>query len=229
LKPWQKQQWCIPQVGAEFVACMEDVLDLYTDPYDPAKPTVCFDETSKQLIGETRQALPACPGQVARYDYEYERHGTRNLFMFFEPLAGQRQVKVTEHRTKQDFAHCMQWLVDDAYPDATLIRVVLDNLNTHTVAALYETFEAAEANRIRKRLEFHYTPKHGSWLNMAEIEFSIFARQAWSGYIPNEQTLKQHVQELVDERNATQPTVHWYFTSQEARVKLHHLYPSILD
>lgn len=206
---------------------MEDVLDLYAEPYDPARPTVCFDETSKQLIGETRQALPARPGQVARYDYEYERHGTRNLFLFFEPLAGWRHVQVTQHRTQQDFAHGMQWLVDEAYPEAEVIRVVLDNLNTHTVAALYETFEAAEANRLRQRLEFHYTPKHGSWLNMAEIEFSIFARQAWSGYIPDEQTLKHNVHVLETERNATRAAVNWLFTSQDARVKLHRLYPSI--
>lgn len=211
------------------MACMEDVLDLYAEPYNPTKPTICFDETSKQLIGETRQALSARPGQVTRYDYEYERHGTHNLFMFFEPLAGYRHVKVTEQRTKQDFAPCMKWLVDEAYPDAEVIRVVLDNLNTHTIAALYETFDAAEANRIRKRLEFHFTPKHGSWLNMAEIEFSIFARQAWAGYISDEQTLQQQVQVLEEERNATQATVNWRFTSQDARVKLHRLYPSISD
>jgi len=208
---------------------MEDVLDLYAEPYDPSKPTVCFDETSKQLISETRQPLPARPGQVERYDYEYERNGTRNLFMFFEPLAGQRHVEVTDRRTKRDFAFRMKWLVDDAYPDAEIIRVVLDNLNTHTVAALYETFDAAEANRIRKRLEFHFTPKHGSWLNMAEIEFSIFARQAWAGYIPDEQTLKRNVQMLEDERNATLATANWLFTTQDARVKLHRLYPSISD
>lgn len=206
---------------------MEDVLDLYAEPYDPARPTVCFDETSKQLIEETRQALPVRPGQVARYDYEYARHGTRNLFMFFEPLAGFRHVQVTARRTLQDFAHCMQWLVDEAYPDAEVIRVVLDNLNTHSVAALYATFEAAEANRLRHRLEFHYTPKHGSWLNMAEMEFSIFARQAWPGYVPDEQALKHNVQALETERNATRATVHWLFTSQDARVKLHRLYPSI--
>lgn len=208
---------------------MEDVLDLYAEPYDPAKPTVCFDETRKQLIGETRRALPACPGQIARYDYEYERHGTRNLFMFFEPLAGYRHVKVTAQRTQQDFAHCMQWLVDEAYPEAEVIRVVLDNLNTHTVAALYETFAAAEANRLRHRLEFHYTPKHGSWLNMAEIEFSIFARQAWPGYVPDEPTLQRNVQILEEERNAAHATVNWLFSSQDARVKLHRLYPSISD
>jgi hypothetical protein len=208
---------------------MEDVLDLYAEPYDPSKPKVCFDETSKQLIWQTRQPLPTRPGQVARYDYEYERNGTRNLFLFFEPLAGYRHVWITRRRTKQDFAHCMKWLVDEAYPDAEVIRVVLDNLNTHTVAALYDTFEATEANRIRKRLEFHYTPKHGSWRNMAEIEFSIFARQAWAGYVPDEQTLRQNVQTLEEQRNTRQATVDWRFTSQDARVKLHRLYPSISD
>jgi hypothetical protein len=208
---------------------MEDVLDVYAEPYDPSKPKVCFDETSKQLIKETRQALPARPGQVEHFDYEYERNGTRNLFMFFEPQAGYRHVKVTAQRTKHDFAHCMKWLVDEAYPDATVIRVVLDNLNTHTIAALYETFEAAEANRLAHRLEFHYTPKHGSWLNMAEIEFSIFARHAWADYVPDEQTLRLNVQTLENERNAAQVTVKWLFSSQDARVKLHRLYPSISD
>jgi hypothetical protein len=208
---------------------MEDVLDVYAQPYDPARPTVCFDETSKQLIAETRQRLPARPGYPECYDYEYERNGTRNLFLFFEPCMGQRHLEVTEHRTSQDFAHAMQWLVDDAYPGAECIRVVLDNLNTHSVAALYETFQPAEANRIRKRLEFHYTPKHGSWLNMAEIEFSIFARQAWAGYIPDEQTLKRNVQKLEHERNAQRASVDWRFTSRDARRKLHRLYPSISD
>ena len=192
---------------------MEEVLDLYAEPYNPSKPTVCFDETSKQLIKETRQTLPALPGQVARHDYEYERKGTRNLFMFFEPQAGYRHVRVTERRTKHDFAHCMKWLVDEAYPETEVIRVVLDNLNTHTVAALYETFAAAEANRLRHRLEFHYTPKHGSWLNMAEIEFSIFARQAWSDYIPDEQTLQLNVQILEKERNIAHATANWLFSS----------------
>ena len=208
---------------------MEDILDLYTEPYDPTRPTVCFDETSKQLVEETRPALPAQPGQVRRYDYEYERNGTRNLFMFFEPQAGYRHVQITQRRTKQDFARCMQWLGNEAYPEATLIRVVLANLNTHTIAAWYETFAAPEANRLRQRLEFHYTPKHGSWLNMAEIEFSIFARQAWADYIPNEQTLQLNVQTLENERNTVQAIVNWLFSSQDARVKLHRLYPSIFD
>lgn len=208
---------------------MEDILDLYAEPYDPRRPKVCFDETSKQLIKATRQALPMRAGQPVRYDYEYERNGTRNLFMFFEPQAGYRHVKVTPRRTKLDFAECMRWLVDEAYPDAELIRVVLDNLNTHTVAALYETFTAPEANRLRQRLEFHYTPKHGSWLNMAEIEFSIFARQAWAGYIPDEPTLCHNVHTLATERNVTHSTVNWLFSTQDARVKLQRLYPSISD
>lgn len=218
--------WCVPKVGAAFVACMEDVLDLYAEPYDPKHPTVCFDETSKQLIAETRRPLPAKPGRVERYDYEYERRGTRNLFMFFEPLTGQRHVEVTQRRTKQDWAYMMKWLVDEAYPGAERIRVVLDNLNTHTFSSLYETFDPAEASRIRRRLELHFTPIHGSWLNMAEIEFSVFARQAWSGYIPDEETLKSNIQALEAKRNRNHATVNWRFTSQDARVKLHRLYPS---
>jgi hypothetical protein len=149
------------------------------------------------------------------------------VFLFFEPLAGFRHLEITQRRTKQDFAHCLKWLVDEAYPNAEVIRLVLDNLNTHTPAALYETFDAVEANRIRKRLEFHYTPKHGSWLNMAEIEFSIFARQAWPGYVPDEPTLRQQVQALETARNTRNATVNWLFSSQDARVKLHRLYPAI--
>jgi hypothetical protein len=208
---------------------MEDVLDLYAEPYDPARPVVCFDETSKQLIEETRLPLQAYPGQVLRYDYEYRRNGTRNIFIFVEPLAGKRHLEVTMRRTKQDFAHRMKWLVDEAYPEADCIRVVLDNLNTHTVAALYETFSPAEANRIRKRLDFHYTPKHGSWLNMAEIEFSIFSRLAWAGYVPDEQTLKVNIQSIQEQRNRQNATINWQFTSHDARAKLQRLYPSISD
>ena len=221
--------WCIPTVGAEFVACMEDVLDLYAEAYDPDRPVICFDETSKQLIQETRQPLPARPGQAERYDYEYRRHGTRNLFMFLEPLAGKRHVAVTQRRTNRDFARCMKWLVDEGYPEAECIRVVLDNLSTHTIAALYETFNAGEANRIRKRLEFHFTPKHASWLNMAETEFSVFGRQAWKGYVPDEQTLEQNVRALEAQRNRQRAKVHWRFTCEDARQKLHRLYPSISE
>ena len=209
------------------MACMEDILDLYAEPHDPKRPVICFDETCKQLIQETRRPLPAHPGQIERYDYEYRRNGTRNLFMFLQPLAGKRHVTVTHRRTSRDFAHCMKWLVEEAYPEADHIRVVLDNLNTHTISALYETFKAEEANRIRKRLEFHFTPKHGSWLNMAEIEFSVFARQAWKGYIPDEQTLKSNVRTLETERNSRHATVHWHFSTEDARQKLHRLYPSI--
>jgi hypothetical protein len=221
--------WCIPQVGADFVACMEDILDLYAEPYDPKRPLVCFDEMPKQLIAETRQAWPTQPGQVRRYDYEYERRGVRKVWMFFEPLAGQRRVRITRQRTKQDWAQAMQWLADVLYPDAACIRVVLDNLNTHTIAALYETFEPAEANRLRRRFEFHYTPKHGSWLNMAEIELSVFERLAWAGPIPDEETLRHNTRLREAERNAQQATVNWQFTSQTARVKLRRLYPSISD
>ena len=165
-------------MSAEFVANMEDVLDLYAEPYDPQRPVVCFDETSTQLLAETRPSLPPRPGLPLRQDYEYRREGTRNLFLACEPLAGWRQVAVTQRRTTGDFAHQMRWLVDEAYPQACMVRVVLDNLNTHRAASLYETFPAADARRIAKRLEFHYTPKHGSWLNMAEIEFSVLSRAA---------------------------------------------------
>jgi transposase len=218
--------WCTGKANAEFVACMEDVLDLYEMPYDPAYPLVCFDETNKQLIEERCTPLPARPGQVERFDYEYRRNGTRNLFMFFEPLACYRHVRVTERRTMQDFAHCMRWLVDEAYPNAERIRIVLDNLNTHKPAALYETFPPAEANRILNRLEFHFTPKHASWLNMAEIEFSIFARQCLDRRFPDERTLQREVKALEEERNSKCLTINWQFTSEQARIKLKRLYPS---
>ena len=163
---------------------MEDVLDLYAEPYDPKRPVVCFDETSTQLLAETQPALPAQPGRPLRQDYEYRREGTRNLFLVCEPLAGWRHVAITERRTMQDFAQQMRWLVDEAYPEIPVVRVVRDNLNTHRVASLYETFPAAEARRIAKRLEFHYTPKHGSWLNLAEIEFSVLVRSCTEAAAP---------------------------------------------
>jgi hypothetical protein len=213
-------------VSAEFVAAMEDVLDLYEEPYDPSRPKVNFDETSKQLIKETREPLPVKPGQAARYDYEYERNGTRNLFMFTEPQAGWRHIAVTERRTMQDFAYQMQWLVDTRYPDAEVIRVVMDNLNTHKPASLYEAFAPAEARRLLKKLEFHYTPKHGSWLNMAEIEFSILSRQCLARRIPDEATLRREITAYEDTRNAAKATIAWRFTTTKAREKLHRLYPS---
>jgi len=205
---------------------MEDVLDLYEEPYNPKRPKVCFDETNKQLVEEKRSAQPMKPGYPERYDYEYKRNGTRNLFMFFEPQRGWRHVEVTERRTAQDFAHQMKWLVDEVYGEAEVVRVVLDNLNTHRTASLYETFEPAEARRIAKRLEFHYTPKHGSWLNMAEIELSVFSRQCLDRRIPDEETLRREVATLEEERNRVQATVNWQFTSEDARVKLKRIYPS---
>ena len=202
-------------------------MDLYQEPYNPKKPTVCFDETSKQLTEEKRTPLPAKPGKVERYDYEYKRNGTRNLFIFFEPLRGFRHLDVTERRTMPDFAQEMKKLVDELYPKAERIRVVLDNLNTHKPASLYEAFPPEEARRILKKLEFHYTPKHGSWLNMAEIELSVFSRQCLNRRIPTEEALKREIAALQVERNRAKATVEWQFTAQDARKKLHRLYPSI--
>ena len=205
---------------------MEEVLDLYAESYDPKRPTVTFDETSKQLIGETRQPLPARPGQVARYDYEYQRNGTRNLFLVCEPQAGWRHVEVTAQRTMQDFAQQMKWLVETRYPEAQVIRVVLDNLNTHKPGSLYETFAPAEAHRLCQQLEFHYTHKHGSWLNLVDIELSVFARQCLHRRIATEATLKRELAAVEVTRNAAQAQTHWQFTTTQAREKLAHLYPS---
>ena len=205
---------------------MEDVLDLYAEPYDPQRPKVNFDETSKQLIKETRHPLEARPGQPARFDYEYERNGTRNLFLFTEPQAGFRHINVTEQRTMKDFAHQMKWLVDECYPQAEVVRVVLDNLNTHKAASLYEAFAPEEARRIIKKLEFHYTPKHGSWLNMAEIELSVLQRQCLARRIPDKATLVHEVAAWEKQRNGQQATIDWRFSIAEAREKLNRLYPS---
>jgi hypothetical protein len=205
---------------------MEDILDLYAADYDEKRPTVGFDETSKQLIAETRQPLSPCAGKGERFDYEYERRGVRNLFMFCEPKRGWRHVEVTEQRTRQDFARQMSWLVDEAFPEAERVRVVLDNLNTHRAASLYETFAPDEARRILRKLEFHHTPKHGSWLNIAEIELSVFSRQCLDRRIGDEAMLKSEVKTLEEERNAACAKIEWRFTSEDARGKLHRLYPS---
>jgi hypothetical protein len=205
---------------------MEDVLDLYAEAYDPLRPKVNFDETSKQLIEEKREQLPAKAGRAQRFDYEYKRNGTRNLFMICEPQAGFRHIAITERRTKVDFAHQMKWLVDERYPEAEVIRVVLDNLNTHKIASLYEAFDPAEARRIAKKLEFHPTPKHGSWLNMAEIELSILQRQCLDRRIGDEGMLQREVGAYEQRRNAERATIDWQFTVADARVKLHRLYPS---
>ena len=212
-------------MSADFVAHMEDVLDLYAEPYDPERPVVCFDESSTQLLADVREPLPAQPGRPKREDYEYRRQGTRNLFLACEPLAGWRHVAVTERRTIEDFAHQMRWLVDEAYPDVPVVRLVLDNLNTHRKASLYQTFPASEARRIAKRLEFHHTPKHGSWLNMAEIEFSVFSRSCLRQRIPDEESLCREVLALGLERNRAKARINWRFGILDARTKLHRLYP----
>ena len=206
---------------------MEDVLEVYAEPYDARRPKVNFDETTKQLIKETRLPLPAQPGQPQRFDYEYERHGTRHLFLFVEPQAGRRHVHVTEPRTKLDFAYEMQWLVDEGYPEADVIRVVLDNLNTHKIASLYEAFEPAEARRIARKLAVHYTPKHGSWLNMAEIALSVLQHQCLDRRIPDEVTLTREIAAWEYQRNAEQATIDWRFSVSDARHKLKRLYPSL--
>jgi hypothetical protein len=218
--------WCIPKASAEYVACMEDVLDQYERPYDAQYPQVCFDEGLKQLIEETRTGYPGKAGRKERYDYEYKRNGVRNLMMIYEPLAGKRYVQITEHHTKIDFARCMKWLVDVLYPNAILIRVVLDNLDPHKPASLYEAFPPEEARWMLKKLEFHFTPKHGSWLNMAEIELSVFSRRL-KQHIPNETILEKEVQAITDERNGVHSIINWQFRTGDARIKLKQLYPSI--
>ena len=199
---------------------MEDVLGLYTQPADPRVPLLCMDETSKQLVGETRRRVAARPGTPARYDYEYERRGTGNIFMVCEPLRGRRWVTVTERRTKVDWAHLIKDVVDHRYPQATRIQVVMDNLNTHSPASLYEAFAPAEAQRLLSRLEFHYTPKHGSWLNMAEIELSVLGRQCLARRIPTAAELVREVAAWEQVRNTTATRVDWRFTTAEARIKL---------
>jgi len=229
LKPWARKKWVIPSVGAEFVWRMEDVLDVYALPYDPKRPVVCFDESPVQLIAETRKPLPPRPGQPERFDYEYKRNGTRNLFFFFQPLAGWRHVLIREHRTRVDYAYAMRYLVDELFPEADVVVVVQDNLNTHTPASLYEAFEPAEAKRILNRLEFHYTPKHGSWLNMVEIELGILSEQCLSARIPDEETLRCKVKAWERARNERRATVNWRFSTSDARVKLSRLYPNLLE
>ena len=205
---------------------MEDILDVYERPYNPHVPVVCMDETSKQLIGESRAPVPMQPGQSQRYDYEYVRHGVANLFMFVEPLRGWRHVEVTERRTAQDWAKTMRWLLEEVYPTAERVVVVLDNLNTHVGGALYETFPPQEAHRLLERLELHYTPKHGSWLNMAEIEFSVLGRQCLDRRIADTATLVREVAAWETDRNQRHTTISWRFTTPDARIKLKRLYPS---
>jgi transposase len=226
LKPWQKKMWCIPKVDAEFVARMEDVLDLYAEPPDPQRPVVCFDETPRQLIGEARVPIKAKPGKPARFDYEYVRNGTANVFVFVDTHRGWRHAKVTDRRTCQDFAECMRDLVDRHYPKADRIRVVLDNLSTHTQAALYESFEPAEARRVLRRLEFHYTPKHASWLNMVEIEIGVMVAQCLDRRIPDKKILTSEIAAWQRRRNAKKARINWLFDVTAARKKLGRVYPA---
>jgi transposase len=208
---------------------MEHVLDLYHQPYDPNHPQVCMDETSKQLVSEVAQPIPVEPGHPARFDYEYERQGVANLFILFEPLRGWRTIKVTERRTRRDWALLMKELVDVHYPLAESIRLVMDNLNTHIAGALYETFEPLEAKRILDKIEFHYTPKHGSWLNMAEIELSVLSRQCLDQRIGDRERLVHEIEAWQKERNDQSHKMDWRFTTTDARIKLKRLYPSIKE
>jgi hypothetical protein len=221
--------WCIPpQEDARFVAAMEDVLDVYERPYDAQRPVVCLDEAAKQILGEVRDPLPLERAQPLRYDNQYERHGTCALFMLFEPLASWRAVVVRERRTMQDYAHVVRYLCDEKYPDAEKIILVQDNLNTHGVWSLYEAFEPAEAHRLAQRIEWHHTPKHGSWLNMAEIELSVLARQCLRERMETQQQIEEQVHAWQQQRNLTRGRVEWRFTVQDARCKLKRLYPKLL-
>jgi transposase len=225
LKPWRRDMWCIPQVDGTYVARMEDVLDLYAEEADPKRPVVCFDESPTQLIGEVREPIPAEPGQPERYDCEYRRNGTANLFVFLDAHRSWRHVKVTDHRTAQDFAACMRDLADVHYPQADQIRVVMDNLSTHTAGALYEAFPAPEAHRILQRLEFHYTPKHASWLNMVEIEIGVLRGQCLDRRIGDRAVLNAEDAAWQRQRNASGACIKWRFTTQKARQKLARAYP----
>jgi len=225
LKPWRKDMWCIPQVDVEYVARMEDVLDLYAEEPNPKRPVVCFDESPTQLIGEMRQPIPAAPGQLERFDCEYKRNGTANLFIFLDVHRPWRKVKVTERRSAEDYAHCMREVVDVHCPDAERIRVVQDNLSTHSAGALYQAFPPAEARRILRRLEFHYTPKHASWLNMVEIEIGVLRGQCLDRRIDSNEQLEAEIAAWERQRNASGARIKWMFTTDKARAKMGRAYP----
>jgi hypothetical protein len=226
LKPWLKEQWVLPkQANADFVYAMEDVLEVYSRPYDPKRLMIALDEASKQLVADVTPPLPIEPGQPARQDYEYARRGTANLFILFEPLAGRRHVKVTERRTNADFAHVLRDLSDEYYPDAGIIVLVMDNLNTHKLSVLNEVFPPDEARRLRDRFELHYTPKHASWLNVEECELSVLSRQCLDRRIDDPSLLASEVGAWQAKRNDQQITINWQFTTEDARIKLQRLYP----
>jgi transposase len=225
LKPWRKDMWCIPKVDAEYVARMEDVLDLYAEAPDPRRPVVCFDESPTQLIGEVRQPIPAKPGQLERYDCEYRRNGTANLFVFLDVHRPWRRVKVTDRRAAEDFAECMREISDVYFPKAEKIRVVMDNLSTHSPSALYQAFPAPEARRVLRRLEFHYTPKHASWLNMVEIEIGVLRGQCLDRRIDSRERLVSEIAAWERQRNKSHARINWMFTAEKARKKMAHAYP----
>jgi transposase len=225
LKPWRKDMWCIPQVDGEYVARMEDVLDLYAEEPDPKHPVVCFDESPTQLIGEVRQPIPAEPGQLERYDCEYKRNGTANLFIFLDVHRSWRKVKVTDSRAAVDFAACMRELTDVHFPKAERIRVVLDNLSTHFPGSLYQAFPPCEARRVLRRLEFHYVPKHASWLNMVEIEIGVLRSQCLDRRIATQKQLVSEIAAWERQRNASGARIKWMFTSAKARAKMGRAYP----
>ena len=225
LKPWRKDMWCIPQVDGEYVARMEDVLDLYAEEPDPKRPVVCFDESPTQLIGEARQPIPAEPGQLERYDCEYKRNGTANLFIFLDAHQSWRKVKVTDRRAAEDFAVCMRELTDVHFPKAERIRVVLDNLSTHFPGSLYQAFPPCEARRVLRRLEFHYVPKHASWLNMVEIEIGVLRSQCLDRRIATKERLVSEIAAWERQRNASGARIKWMFTTEKARAKMGRAYP----
>ena len=226
IKPWRVEQWCIAEPGAEFVAKMEDVLDVYARPYDPNKPLVCIDETNKQLIKETR--IPCEPGKPEKVDYEYERNGVADIFMISEPLQGKRETIVTETRTAIDFANALKFTSDELYPAAEKIVLVTDNLNIHSTASLYKAFPPEEAHRLANRFEWHYTPKHASWLNMAEIDIGIMCRQALAKPFYDLESFKKQVESWTVHRNSEAGKVDWQFTTNDARIKLKRLYPPLI-
>ena len=225
LKPWRKNMWCIPHVDGEYVARMEDVLDLYAEAPDPKRPVICFDESPTQLIGEVRQPIPAEPGQLERYDCEYKRNGTVNLFVFLDAHRPWRKVKVTDRRAAEDFATCMRELTDVHFPAAERIRVVLDNLSTHSAGALYQAFPASEARRVLRRLEFHYVPKHASWLNMVEVEIGVLRGQCLDRRIATQRRLVSEIAAWERQRNASGSRIKWMFTTEKARAKMGRAYP----
>lgn len=229
LKPWRRDMWCIPAVDAEYVARMEDVLDLYNEAPDPKRPVVCFDESPTQLIGEVRQPIAAKPGQLERFDCEYRRNGTANLFVFLDAHKSWRHVKVTDRRAATDFASCMRDIVDLHFPEVEKIRVVLDNLSTHSASALYQTFPAPQARRILRRLEFHHTPRHASWLNMVEIEIGVLRSQCLDRRIGSRELLLREIAAWQHQRNKSGARINWMFTPEKARAKMTRVYPKPLN